>query len=205
MGTRGGATTQVAGALAAQPPHRTEDLECLLLSFEECRRVSTQAAQCVPPLGRPRGSMAVQAVGGRIEEDGLTIDLLDHSSPGEQLFQGVARQQAAMAKLEIPELAQRVVLVAPDHAAPVFRAEVAQEEHQHQGVRLVATSLQEARDRDIRALDVTDVAEVLPFEETPRAIAGNPRLVTAPGAPRGQLLELRMKPVEALGRQSVNA
>jgi len=149
--------------------------------------------------------MAVQAVGRRIEENGLPIHLLDHSSPGEQLFQGVAGRQAAVAKLEIPELAKRIVLVAPDYAASVFRAEVAEEEHQHQGVRLVATSLQEARGRDVRALDVTDVAEVLSLKETPRAIAGNPRLVTAPGAPRGQLLELRMKPVEALGGQSMNA
>ena len=70
-----------------------------------------------------------------------------------------------MTELEVSELGQRIVLVAPHHARSVFGAEVAQEEHEDQWVRLVTTRPEEAGRGNLGPLDLADVAEVFDLEE----------------------------------------
>jgi len=70
-----------------------------------------------------------------------------------------------MTELEVSELGQRIVLVPPHHARPVFGAEVAQEEHEHQGVRLVTARLEEAGRGNLSPFDLANMAEVFDLEE----------------------------------------
>lgn len=70
-----------------------------------------------------------------------------------------------MTELKVSELCQRIVLVAPHHARPVFGAEVAQEKHEDQGVRLVTARLEEAGRGNVGPFDLADMAEVFDLEE----------------------------------------
>lgn len=195
----------MSSASAAEASHCAKDLERLLLSLQQRRSVCPEPAEGIPPLSGPGRGVQVEAVRWRIEEDGLAVDLLDHSTPCQHLFERVARRETPMPELQVSQLCQRVVLIAPDDSTPILSAEIAKEEHQNKGISLVAAGLQKTSRGDLRPLRVSDVSQVFALEESFRLIGGNPRLVTPPGASRGQIVELQMKPIETLGRQPVDA
>src|SRR5690348_2480166 len=72
-----------SGAKVTEP---AEDLERLLLGLEQSGGVSADPAECVGPLGARR-ALGMEPESRRVEEDSLALDLLDHRSFGEDVFE----------------------------------------------------------------------------------------------------------------------
>src|SRR5437879_1900502 len=197
--------TATSSTPAAKIGHGAKDRERVPRGREERGRVGPEAAQPVSPLRGTGGGVRIQAMGGGIEHDRLPFDLLDHGPPRQHLLQGVARGQAAASKLQAAQLGERVVLVSEDRPDAVLGAQVAEEEHQDEDVGLVAADLEEARGRDVLALGLTDVAEVLHLEEAGRALCRDPGSLAAPGAGGRQPGELPLHPAEPLLGKPVEA
>src|SRR5260370_39234848 len=109
----------------------------------------------------------------------------------------------AMKELEPAQLGEGMVLVLQCRLDPVFRAQVAHEDGDDQGVGLVARHLHETRSGGIYDVLVFEVAEVLHLEESARVRAGHPRRLAAPCTCSGKSLELDVHPLETLLRQPV--
>src|SRR5438132_1514811 len=77
------ATSAPSGAKVSEP---TQNLERLLLGFEQRRRVRADAAQRVSPLRAGR-ALGMEAKCRWIKEDPLAFDLLDHRPLGQDVFE----------------------------------------------------------------------------------------------------------------------
>src|SRR4051812_14827317 len=87
-----------------------QDLERLLLCFEQGRGVGPHPTQGVGPLGARR-AQRVQPEGRRIEKDALALDLLDHRSFGEDVFERLTLRQAARVEVEASQFGERMIVV----------------------------------------------------------------------------------------------
>src|SRR6267142_2764104 len=76
----------VSAPSGAKVTEASEDLQRLLLCFEQGGGVGPHAAQSVGPLGA-WGAHRVESKRGRIEKDALVLDLLDDRPLGEHVFQ----------------------------------------------------------------------------------------------------------------------
>src|SRR5260370_6106975 len=109
----------------------------------------------------------------------------------------------AMKELEPAQLGEGMVLVLQCRLDPVFRAQVAHEDGDDQGVRLVAGHLHETRRCGVYDVLILEVAEVLHIEETARVRAGHPGRLATPCTNSGKSLELGVHPFETLLGKSV--
>src|ERR1700730_6926006 len=152
-------------ASAAKVPHRSQYLQRLAFRLEQRRSVRPQTAERITPLCRSGGSVGVQPVSRRVEHDRLALDFLDHGAPREHLLQRVSRGQASAPELEATQLGKRIVVVSEDDTNSVLRAQVTQEQCEHQHVGLVPARLQESCPGNVRAFGVSRVAQVLHLEQ----------------------------------------
>src|SRR5438045_4268564 len=134
-------------------PETSQDLERFLFRLEQRRRIGSNSAKRVGPLGAGR-THRVQPERGRVEEDALAFDLLDHRSLGKHFLQGVAAGQSTGIEVEASQLQERVVFVEDGGADSVLGAEVPQKNRDDQGVGLVAGHLDEAGGAELPALFV---------------------------------------------------
>src|SRR5260370_27770999 len=101
------AAAAVSGAKVAES---AEDLERLLLRFEQGRRVSADPAQRIRPF-RAGWALGVQPESGWVKENALALDLLDHWSLGEHVVVRLASGWAHPCDIEVCQRGERVVIV----------------------------------------------------------------------------------------------
>src|SRR5260370_39657032 len=96
-----------------------------------------------------------------------------------------------------------MILVLQCRLDSVFRAQLANEDGDDQGVGLVARHLHETCSGGVYDVLVFEVAEVLHLEESARVRAGHPRRLAAPSTCSGKTSELGGHPLETLLGKSV--
>src|ERR1700682_725903 len=79
-------------ASAAKVPESSQDLEGLLLGFEQGRRVGPNAAESVRPLRTGR-ALGMEPERRWVKEDPLPLYLLDHWSLGQYFFERLTARQ----------------------------------------------------------------------------------------------------------------
>src|SRR4029077_6100854 len=92
----------VSALSRAKVAETSQDLQRLLLRFEQGRRVRADPAKRVCPLGT-RWALRVQTEGRRIEEDALAFDLLDHRPFRQHVLEGLTVLQPPGSEVEEAE------------------------------------------------------------------------------------------------------
>src|SRR5260370_14620188 len=120
------AAAAVSGAKVAES---AEDLERLLLRFEQGRRVSADPAQRIRPF-RAAWALGVQPESGSVKENALALHLLNHWSLGEHVLERLAAGKAPTFEIDVSQLSERVVIVPNRGSNVVVRTQFAHEDRE---------------------------------------------------------------------------